>query len=158
MTTNLAESLNGVFKGTRFLPILGIVKATYYRLNAYFIKRATVTAAQMRSRQVYCETVTNALRRNQQSASACVVRTFDHSCSSFEVEEVYNHFNNQFGRICKVNLRDGQCKCDCGEFQALKYPCQHIIATCSNVAIALENYIDSIYRLDTILKTYRTEF
>ena len=34
MTTNLIESMNGVFKGIRNLPITALVKSTYFRMAA----------------------------------------------------------------------------------------------------------------------------
>ncbi|XP_058741164.1 uncharacterized protein LOC131613519 [Vicia villosa] len=39
MTTNLVESMNGVFKGIRHLPITALVEATYYRMASLFAKR-----------------------------------------------------------------------------------------------------------------------
>ena len=35
MTINLAENINSVLKGIRFLSIFGLMKATFYRLNKY---------------------------------------------------------------------------------------------------------------------------
>ncbi|CAK8544736.1 unnamed protein product [Lathyrus sativus] len=40
MITNLVESLNGVFKGTRNLPITALVRATYYRLGSLLWQEA----------------------------------------------------------------------------------------------------------------------
>ncbi|XP_058765804.1 uncharacterized protein LOC131639320 [Vicia villosa] len=39
MTTNLVESMNGVFKGIRHLPITALVEATYYRMASLFARR-----------------------------------------------------------------------------------------------------------------------
>lgn len=39
MTTNLAESMNSVLKATHNLPIIALVKSTYYRLGTLFGKR-----------------------------------------------------------------------------------------------------------------------
>ena len=36
MTTNVSECFNGVLKGTRSLPIMEMVKYTWFKLNAYF--------------------------------------------------------------------------------------------------------------------------
>ena len=40
MTTNLAESINSILKRVKFLSILGLVKATFYRLNYYWVEHA----------------------------------------------------------------------------------------------------------------------
>ena len=55
MTTNLAECINSVLKGVRFLPVLGLVKATFYRLNSYWVQRASTSHAQMLVGEVYSE-------------------------------------------------------------------------------------------------------
>ncbi|CAN0846758.1 hypothetical protein LINGRAHAP2_LOCUS4610 [Linum grandiflorum] len=38
MTTNMAESINGAFKGIRSLPICALVRSIFYRLTANFEK------------------------------------------------------------------------------------------------------------------------
>ncbi|XP_058760996.1 uncharacterized protein LOC131634328 [Vicia villosa] len=43
MTTNLVESMNGVFKGIRHLPITALVEATYYRMASLFARRGFQT-------------------------------------------------------------------------------------------------------------------
>ena len=37
MTTNLAESINSVLKGSRSLPICALVKTIFERTNAWFV-------------------------------------------------------------------------------------------------------------------------
>lgn len=39
MTTNLVESMNSVFKGIRNLPIIVLVRETYFRLGSLFVIR-----------------------------------------------------------------------------------------------------------------------
>ncbi|CAK8577562.1 unnamed protein product [Lathyrus sativus] len=39
MATNLAKAMNSVLKATRNLPIIALVKSTYYRLGSLFGKR-----------------------------------------------------------------------------------------------------------------------
>ncbi|RYR22237.1 hypothetical protein Ahy_B03g067514 [Arachis hypogaea] len=40
MTTNLVEYINSVLKGARNLPVLALVRATYYRLNELFTQKS----------------------------------------------------------------------------------------------------------------------
>ena len=47
MTSNLAECINSVLKGTRHLPITSVVRETYFRLATLFPKRAASYAGQM---------------------------------------------------------------------------------------------------------------
>ncbi|KAI9071893.1 hypothetical protein K1719_046144 [Acacia pycnantha] len=53
MTTNLIECMNSVFKGVQSLPITGLVKATMYRVNEYFVKPAQQVHAQIAVGQVF---------------------------------------------------------------------------------------------------------
>lgn len=39
MTTNLVESMNGVFKGIRNIPITTLVRAIYFRMTFLFVTR-----------------------------------------------------------------------------------------------------------------------
>ncbi|XP_028753023.1 uncharacterized protein LOC114712639 [Neltuma alba] len=156
MTTNLAECMNNVFKGVRSLPITGLVKATMYRVNNYFVKRAQQVHAQIMVGKVFSETMTKKLDIATQSASACVVRDFNRIATSFEVMEPYNVRCRQFRRCCKVNLIDR--KCDCGEFQAEKFPCMHAIAACARVGIDHLQYVDPVFRLETMQMVYNNEF
>jgi hypothetical protein len=42
MTTNWSESLNSIIRGTRSLPIIAFVTATFYRVNQAFVDRCEV--------------------------------------------------------------------------------------------------------------------
>ncbi|GMJ08021.1 hypothetical protein HRI_004471300 [Hibiscus trionum] len=43
----------------------------------------------------------------------------------------------------RVNLQNRYY--DCGKFQALKTPCEHVIVVCSTAMIDFKNYIDLVY-------------
>ncbi|MFQ6667555.1 hypothetical protein Gotur_033525 [Gossypium turneri] len=53
MTSNLAECINSVLKGTRYLPIILVVRETYFRLAALFPKRAASYAGQMQGGHIW---------------------------------------------------------------------------------------------------------
>ena len=53
MTTNLVESLNSMLKKIQNFPITALVRATYDKLNKYFVDRETQVDAMIASRQVY---------------------------------------------------------------------------------------------------------
>ena len=156
MTTNLAECINGVLKGARFLPITGLVKLTMYRLNEFLVKRAITVYAQLGAGHTYYKTLTDALQKNQRVSRRLGVELFDLANSLFEVTEPFVQANRQYGRCLKVNLRDRHC--DCGEFQAFKLPCQHVIAACSKYRLDYFQFVDPVYRLDHIRNAYKTEF
>ncbi|KAF7813288.1 uncharacterized protein G2W53_034264 [Senna tora] len=97
MTTNLAESMNAVFKGVRALPITGLVKATYYRLNTYFTENSRMYEAQLQAGRIYSEKVHDHLNKVANAASGCRVVRFDRAESSFEVMERQDHSIDQMG-------------------------------------------------------------
>ena len=100
MTTNLAESINSVLKGVRFLPVLGLVKATFYRMNHYWVERGQTIHAQMLAGEVFSEDVRKKMAICVHKASSCFVRTFDRHSSAFEVQEPYDPTSHQYGRCC----------------------------------------------------------
>ncbi|KAL4279851.1 hypothetical protein GQ457_03G014640 [Hibiscus cannabinus] len=55
-----------------------------------------------------------------------------------------------------VNLEEKWC--DCGYFQALKSPCQHAIAACSNSRRDYKNLVDLVYIIHSVCKVYEMEF
>ena len=61
MTTNLAECINSVLKGTRYFPITALVKATYFRLAELFMVMRNKYIAMIAAKHNYCEPVTNAM-------------------------------------------------------------------------------------------------
>ena len=73
MMTNLAESVNSVLKGVRFLLVLGLVNATFYRLNHYWVERGRTIHAQMLAKEVFFEDVRKKLAMCVQKASSCSV-------------------------------------------------------------------------------------
>lgn len=156
MTTNLAECINSVLKGTRHLPITALVKATYFRLAELFVVMGNKQIAMMAAGHNYCETVTNAMQENRRKANSHLVRGFTRTNQSFLVEELENPQEGGVASTYKVNLNERWC--DCGKFQAHRYPCSHVVAACAHIHVDCMLYIDSVYRLETINNVYRHEF
>ncbi|XP_020989529.1 uncharacterized protein LOC110276761 [Arachis duranensis] len=53
MTTNLVECINSVLKGVHNLPVLALVRATYYRLNELFTRKSVETHEHKRAGFTY---------------------------------------------------------------------------------------------------------
>ena len=77
MTINLVKSINLVLKGVRFLPVLGLVKVTFYRLNYYWVQCATNSHAQMVTGEVFSEDARKKLATCIHKASSCPMQTFN---------------------------------------------------------------------------------
>ncbi|XP_025604127.1 uncharacterized protein [Arachis hypogaea] len=124
MTTNLVECINSVLKGARNLPVTALVKATFYRLNELFTRKRAEAEARINAGHVFFELVTSKLHVNQRAAVNIHVSCFDRQNEVFEVRECPS------GVEYAVDLR--RQRCDCGEFQVDRVPCQHVFACCAN--------------------------
>ena len=76
MTSNLAECINFVLKGTHHLPITSVVRETYFRLAALFQKRVASYAGQMQEGHVWCSKVVQEI--NKAKARANFMHTVCH--------------------------------------------------------------------------------
>ncbi|PNX59609.1 receptor-like protein kinase HSL1, partial [Trifolium pratense] len=134
MTTNLAESMNNVFKGIRNEPITALVQSTFYKCVVLFQRRATESAAVLQSGQQYSEACQKRIEEAMHKANSHQVIAFDRLNQTFRVMETVNH--NEGRPMGRFLLKLGESCCDCGEFQALHLPCSHVIAACSHAAQA----------------------
>ncbi|XP_019459908.1 PREDICTED: uncharacterized protein LOC109359666 [Lupinus angustifolius] len=132
MTTNLAECINGIMKGSMALPITTLVRATYYRLNEWFIQHRDEATNMIRAGNIYCEELTRVIKENQRQSACQVVRNFSRETRGSEVEVVSRSGGRQV-RVFTVKLVDSWC--DCGEFQSLRLSCSHAITTCASLAL-----------------------
>ena len=129
MTTNLAECMNNVLKGVRNLPIRALIEATYFRMNQLFVNRGTQAEAMVAGNIIYSETLMKNVLRNMEVSKKHNVEIHDRARKLFRVEEIARPRSGRPAKFFIVNLRKKTC--ECGEFQALHYPCSHVIAACS---------------------------
>ena len=133
MTTNLSEAVNKVLKGARNLPITALVKVVYSRLVTYFVTRAENAEEMLAKDQVFVPKVMDELEKNIALASSYEVTRYNRANSKFEVQEPVNPHTGGGGMKWKVSLYDR--KCECGRWQAYKYPSAHVIAGCNRVEV-----------------------
>ena len=157
MTTNLSECINAVLKGTRNLPITALVRSTYFRLAALFVKKGKEAEAQLASGQVFSQALLRALEINRQQISNMTVSAFSRANESFVVEE-HARIGNYSQRSYRVKLTVTDRWCDCGYFQALHYPCRHVLAACAYARLDWGSFVDDVYRMHTVFNVYRMEF
>lgn len=77
MITNLAECMNNVFKGVKYIPVLGLVKATFYKLSYYVDKHSMTIVAYKQVGETILEVVNKKIVKNVIKASSCIVCVFD---------------------------------------------------------------------------------
>nr|XP_025679056.1 uncharacterized protein LOC112779007 [Arachis hypogaea] len=76
-TTNLVECINSVLKDAHNLPVLALVRATYYRLNEPFTQKSAETHGRKRARFTYSVFAQQRIEANMQQAGNIVVHRFD---------------------------------------------------------------------------------
>ncbi|RYR71921.1 hypothetical protein Ahy_A02g006127 isoform B [Arachis hypogaea] len=133
MTTNLVECINSVLKGAGNLPVLALVRATYYRLNEFFMRKSAETHERKRAGFTYF--VFAQLRIENEV---------------FEVREMTS------GKVLVVDI--ARRTCDCGHFQVERIPCRHVIACCANQRIDCQLYVHDVYKMTEVRKVYKFEF
>ncbi|RYR50341.1 hypothetical protein Ahy_A07g036935 [Arachis hypogaea] len=138
VTTNLVECINSVLKGARNLPVLALVRVTYYRLNKLFTRKSAETHERKRAGYTYSAFA-------QQRIEA-IVHCFDRRNEVFEVCEMTTE------KVLVVDL--ARRTCDCGHFQVERIPCRHVIACSSRLAV----YVHDVYKMTEVRKVYRFEF
>ncbi|XP_058784552.1 uncharacterized protein LOC131659363 [Vicia villosa] len=156
MTTNLVESMNSVFKGTRNLPIMALVRATYYRMGTLFAERGAKWSAVLSSGQTFTESCMKVRKEETAKSSTHHVRIFDYNHNTFSVKETMDHGEGKPMGDYKVNLRD--LWCDCGKYQAYRVPCSHVIAACSMVRQDAYALLSDDYRVSNLFGVYSTSF
>ncbi|XP_016206790.1 uncharacterized protein LOC107647191 [Arachis ipaensis] len=150
MTTNLVECINSVLKGARNLPVLALVRATYYRLNELFTRKSAESHERKRAGYTYSVFAQQRIEASMQQAGNIVVHRFDRRNEVFEVREMSS------GKVLVVDL--ARRTCDCGHFQVERIPCRHVIACCANQRIDWHVYVHDVYKMTEIRKVYRFEF
>ncbi|XP_020970082.1 uncharacterized protein LOC110268336 [Arachis ipaensis] len=153
MTTNLSECINSVLKGTKNLPVCAIVKSYYYRLNELFVMKGRQAQAQVASGQVFSQFLQKAILANLEGIPQMLVTSYDRATTKFTVDEIAAAgVQSRF----RVNLR--YRRCDCGYFQALHYPCAHALAACAYARLDWQEYVDLVYRVESVFRVYQMEF
>ncbi|XP_016195308.1 uncharacterized protein LOC107636302 [Arachis ipaensis] len=135
MTTNLVECINSILKGARNLPVLALVRATYYRLNEIFTRKSAETHERKRAGFNYSVFAQHRIEANIQRAGNIVVHRFDRRNEVFEVREMPN------GKVLVERL-----------------PYRHVIACCANQRLDWQLYVHDVYRMTEVCKVYRFEF
>ncbi|KAH1066861.1 hypothetical protein J1N35_031848 [Gossypium stocksii] len=156
MTTNLAECINFILKGTRHLSITSVVRETYFRLAALFPKRTATYKGQMQGGHVWCHKVLQAINKFKARANTMYIVCHDRDNLWFRVIEF--DISNQCiaGGQYRVHLRNRTC--DCRRFDALRYPCAHAIAACQNLHLDPMSYVDDVYKIEYMYNVWRHVF
>ncbi|KAH1188502.1 hypothetical protein GmHk_U059459 [Glycine max] len=103
--------------------ITTLVKATYEKLNKYFVDHGTQADAMISSKQVYTLIVAKFINEEE---------------------------TKQRRRMGKCNVRLDQRTCYYGKSQKLHMSCAHVIAASKHININYMQYVHPVYTLDYV--------
>ena len=86
MTTNLAECMTSVLKGTRALPITALVNETFNKINDSFVTNDMKMLNMIKVGYRYSEYVYVMMQENQHIATSHYVRMYVREIKEFEVQ------------------------------------------------------------------------
>ena len=124
--TNVSECFNGVLKGARSLPIMTMVKYTWFKLNTYFDDRRNKSIAQLNSRKKWCKYALDIVMKNKAKVEHHKVTRLSAQQQSYQVDTLHNprtigHGDHTHG----INLL--QRTCTCQEWKLYKIPYVHML-------------------------------
>ncbi|XP_074293339.1 uncharacterized protein LOC141620337 [Silene latifolia] len=143
-TTNMCECFNGVLKGVRFLPIQALVRATFTRVNRYFVDRREIIRTRLFNGLKWSEKITTKLEENDE-------------IGAHQEVTVYNRHAGLYGVVTRQGRRQGSMTnpghtidlekrtCTCNKWQNLHYQCSNVMAVCRSQAIDYDQYVDPLY-------------
>ncbi|KAL5128587.1 hypothetical protein HKD37_14G040806 [Glycine soja] len=134
-------------------PITALVRATYDKLNKYFVDRETQVDAMTASRQVYTLIAAKFIIEEETKSNTHFVQQFDHQRFQFQVEERVN--TRERCRMGKFTIRLDRRTLDFGKPQKLHMPCAHVTNACKHINIDYLQYISPVYTLDYVSSVYK---
>lgn len=143
MTTNLVESMNGVFKGIKNLLITTLVRAAYFRMTSLFTKGGKKWNAVSRSKKIFSESCMKVMKDESIKASTHAVTIFDHHRLTFSVQETMDHNEGMPNLAYAVRLNTDWCHCE--KFQVFHIPCSHVIAACAYTHMDAYSHLSNVY-------------
>ncbi|KAE8653889.1 neurofilament medium polypeptide-like [Hibiscus syriacus] len=155
MTTNLAEAINSVLKGTRHFPIASVVKETYFRLAKVWSDKGKEIESLINRGKTWASTMVESMEANERLATSMVVHNFDRVDHTFVVSCIRRNVGGE-DQTFRVDLRHKWC--DFGRFQAWKYPCAHAVDACMYAGVSAYTYVDECFHLRMILNVYSYAF
>ncbi|XP_052885298.1 uncharacterized protein LOC128293806 [Gossypium arboreum] len=105
---------------------------------------------------VWCAKVLQEIDKAKAPANTMHTVCHDRDNLWFRVTEFDRPHEGIIGGQYRVHLRNRTC--DCGRFDALRYPCAHVIAACQNLRLDPMSCIDEVNKLETMYNVCRHVF
>ncbi|XP_057734595.1 uncharacterized protein LOC130950048 [Arachis stenosperma] len=136
-------------------PGCSLVKATYDRLAELFVRKGREAEAQLGTGQQFSQHLVKCIEANLKTARYFTVTLYDRDNSEYTVTETTPIDMFSLGTY-RVSLASQTC--DCGYFQALHFPCPHVLACCAYSRLTWRPYVHQVYRLSSVFSVYRMGF
>ncbi|XP_058223060.1 uncharacterized protein LOC131332780 [Rhododendron vialii] len=155
-TTNISESLNGVLKKARHLPIMGTVMMTFYKSVDYFNDRAVEARKKIETGGNWSTFAIKKYKHWRNKASRHQVIEFDRAAQTYEVQTPMNRTSPYKGNhrhsVDMINRT-----CSCNKFQQWKMSCSHVLATCMFMNTSPFKYFSDVWSLKSIIQMYGSQ-
>ncbi|KAG5549551.1 hypothetical protein RHGRI_014768 [Rhododendron griersonianum] len=155
-TTNISESLNGVLKEARHLPIMGTVMMTFYKSVNYFNDRAVEARKKIETGGNWSTFAIKKYKHWRKKALRHQVIEFDRAAQTYEVQTPMNQTSPYKGNhrhsVDMINRT-----CSCNKFQQWKMPCSHVLATCMSMKTSPFKYFSDVWSLKSIIQMYASQ-
>ncbi|XP_057733051.1 uncharacterized protein LOC130948349 [Arachis stenosperma] len=155
MTTNIFKCINAVMKGSCNLPIMALVKLSYFHLGELFARKGSEALAQLQVGAEFSQTLMKAIEFNSKHVNTMNIYQFDRSRTNFMVEELAAVPGS---RQQNYQVLLDERKYYCGYFQALHIPCRHMFVACSHARLDWKQFVHPMYRMESVFNVYRSEF
>ncbi|PPS16998.1 hypothetical protein GOBAR_AA03578 [Gossypium barbadense] len=123
---------------------------------ALFSKRAASYKGQMQGGHVWYAKVLREINKAKARANTMHIVCHDRDNLWFRVTEFDRPNQGIIARQYRAHLRNKTC--DCGVFDALRYPCTHVIAACQNLRLDPITYVDQVYKIEYMYNMWRHVF
>ncbi|XP_071740882.1 uncharacterized protein [Rutidosis leptorrhynchoides] len=151
-TTNIAESLNNVFRHARMIPIKACIEYTfdYTRQHFYDQSRDVRQCISPLSKNMF-NIFNERAKRAQRYKTTC----YNEQQGVFKVQSTYQR-SGEGGTDYTVEFKEK--KCSCGIWQHQRLPCFHAISVCSHLNEDINKCISKKYTTPTWREQYSHHF
>ncbi|KAI0524850.1 hypothetical protein KFK09_004239 [Dendrobium nobile] len=152
MTTNAAESFNGVLKRARGLPIQALITAIYYNIISMFMRRLEFIATEEQQNNNFFAPRVQTLLKKVEEEARRMSEPIRLNLNEFQVVDMSS-------RSYRVDILDGRrCKCSCEKPMLYHSPCSHVVCCLALLRRSHFEYVSPYYTTTNYKLTYSGEF
>jgi len=161
MTTNLAEVYNWVLRGSRSMPLVGIVEFYIYRTTQYFRERyPKAEKVFLDHGLIYGQKFSEYMEKANKKAAGHRVRNMGVAEHRFEVlcRDKGRRGGNHERHVQECVLYNNHCVCSCHKPRLYHRPCTHVIAACGEAGgLNARMFVSPYFMKDAIYHTWKSE-